>query len=214
MKFPYMTDFFPASVVGALGGMFPSAALGIASYVLSSLALYTLAQRRGLRNPWLAWIPVIKVWLLGSLSDQYRYVARGQNCSKRKSLLVLSILSGLAGAAICVMAAVMVVNLVIGMMGGVSEAFLFNRIDGQLFGIIGLVAPLAAVAIARAVIYYMALSDVYKSMDPANCTVFLVLSILFGVTEPFFLFFSRNKDLGMPPRRETVYTSQEAWENQ
>ena len=34
--------------------------------------------------------------------------------------------------------------------------------------------------------------------------LFLVLSILFGVTEPFFLFFSRNKDDGMPPRKQPV----------
>jgi hypothetical protein len=32
--------------------------------------------------------------------------------------------------------------------------------------------------------------------------MFLVLSILFQVTEPFFLFLNRNKDLGMPPRKQ------------
>ena len=42
----------------------------------------------------------------------------------------------------------------------------------------------------------------YSLLDPGNCVLFLVLSIIFNVTEPFFLFFNRNKDLGMPPRRQ------------
>ena len=53
-----------------LASAIPSVLLGIASYVLSSMAVYTIARRRGLRKPWLAWIPVANVWLLGSLSDQ------------------------------------------------------------------------------------------------------------------------------------------------
>ncbi len=75
---------------------------------------------------------------------------------------------------------------------------------------VGLALPMAAVSVAYAVIRFMALYDVYRSMDPGNATVFLVLSILFGVTEPFFLFFCRNKDNGMPPRRhqEPVFTAQ------
>jgi hypothetical protein len=32
--------------------------------------------------------------------------------------------------------------------------------------------------------------------------LFLLLSIFFSITEPFFLFFSRNKDAGMPTRRQ------------
>ena len=65
--------------------------LGILSYVLTALALYTIARRRGISNPWLAWLPVADTWLLGSLSDQYRYVARGQEKHKRIWLLALNI---------------------------------------------------------------------------------------------------------------------------
>ena len=62
--------------------------------------------------------------------------------------------------------------------------------------------PLMGISIAYAVFRYMALYDIYKSLDPENCVLFLVLSILFGITEPFFLFFSREKDGGMPPRKQ------------
>lgn len=213
MAYPYMSDMFEMSMVLAVvRGLFTPAVLGVAAYVLSSLALYTMAQRRGIHHPWLAWVPVVKVWILGSLADQYRYVARGENRSKRKSLVILSILSGVLAGAVTVMAIVMAVNLLTGMFGGVSFEYTMANVSGMLLGIIGLSVPMLAVAIAKLVVYYMALSDVYKSMDPANSTVFLVLSIVFGVTEPFFLFFNRNKDLGMPPRRETAHT--EPWDEQ
>ena len=40
--------------------------------------------------------------------------------------------------------------------------------------------------------------------------LFLLLSIFFNITEPFFLFFSRNKDVGMPPRRQEPQGAQYA----
>ena len=54
----------------------------------------------------------------------------------------------------------------------------------------------------------MALYDVYRSMDPNNAVLYLVLSILFRPTEPFFLFFNREKDLGMPPRKHRFVEEQ------
>ena len=51
----------------------------------------------------------------------------------------------------------------------------------------------------------MAIYDVYRSLDPKNSVMYLVLSIVFPVTEPCFLFFNRNKDAGMPPRRQPAY---------
>ena len=38
--------------------------IGIAAYVLVSLALYTMAQRRGIANPWLAWVPIADLYIL------------------------------------------------------------------------------------------------------------------------------------------------------
>ena len=36
-----------------------------------------------------------------------------------------------------------------------------------------------------------------------NAVIYLVLNVLSGTTVPFFIFFNRNKDLGMPPRKST-----------
>ena len=75
------------------------------------------------------------------------------------------------------------------------------NVIGPVLTMLGFVLPLAAITIALCVIRYMALYDVYRSLDPANAVLYLVLSILFSPTEPFFLFFNRDKDLGMPPRK-------------
>lgn len=179
-----------------------STLFSIACYVLTALALYTMAKRRGLNRPWLAWIPVVNCWLIGSLSDQYRYVVKGENKSKRKVLLVLRILMMVMGIAMAAVGIALVFGAVNGAMQGFNESRMMETVLGPLVGIVGMCLPMAGISIAYAVIYYMALYDIYRSMDPVNCVLFTVLSILFNVTEPFFLFFNRNKDLGMPPRRQ------------
>ena len=65
--------------------------LAIVMYILQSLGIYTIAQRRGIKHPWMAWLPVTNLWILGSISDQYRYVALGQVRNRRKVLLGLCI---------------------------------------------------------------------------------------------------------------------------
>ena len=207
--------------LGALFGLTWSAVpslVSIAVYVFTALGLYTLAQRRGLRNPWLAWIPVADVWILGSLSDQYRYVVRGQVRSKRKVLLTLNIISAVMGLVMTVVIVAAVVRWVFSFQAGASETEIVNAILGSVMGVLALCVPWAGVAIASAVLSYMALYDIYTSCDPANNTVYLVLSILFGFTQAIFLFLCRNRDDGMPPRRDAQpqyrQPTQEPWEQQ
>lgn len=41
--------------------------IGLVFYVLKSIGLYTLAQNRGIENPWLAWIPITDLYITGML---------------------------------------------------------------------------------------------------------------------------------------------------
>ena len=66
--------------------------LSIAAYVLSSLGVYTIAKRRNINHPWMAWVPVANGWVVGSLADQYRYVKLGKVKNKRKWLPILECL--------------------------------------------------------------------------------------------------------------------------
>ncbi len=193
--------------------------LSIVSYVLFSLGLYTVAKRRMINHPWLSWIPVANIWILGSLSDQYRYVVRGQNKSKRKVLLTLKIVAVALSVVIVVVCLGAVFNLAAGAVYGMDEEQLFREVFSMLFGVGGLALVILPVTVVLAVFRYMALYDLYLSFDPENAVLFLVLSIIFAVTEPFFIFFNRQKDRGMPPRAPQqpqqipTQQAQEPWEN-
>lgn len=190
-------------IPGLISGI-PTGLFGMVTYVLTALAIYTLSRRRGLHKPWLAWVPVVNVWLLGSLSDQYQYVVKGENRSKRKWLLILQVIK----AVLTMTAVVLALVTAAGVIFSRTDADMMRSINGPLLGILGVILPMAAVTIAYCVIRYMALYDVYRSMDPNNSVLFLVLSILFKPTEPFFLFFSREKDQGMPPRKHQPVNEQ------
>ena len=195
-----MCYFFEEELMMLIPGLLssiPTGLFSIATYILTSLGLYTIARRRGLQKAWLAWIPVVNCWLLGSISDQYQYVVKGETKSKRKWLLALSLLKAVLTLTVVVLVAVVAAGAIFRGPGfGMRQS-----ITGPIMGILGVVMPLAAAHIAYLVIRFMALYDVYRSLDPSNSVLYLVLSILFSVTEPFFLFFNREKDLGMPPRK-------------
>ncbi len=188
--------------------------VSILTYVLTALGLYTIASRRGIRKPWLAWIPVINLWILGSLSDQYRYVVRGEIRSKRKWLLGLGIAGAVLEAVMVGLAVAFFISAVVSSIRNVPESYYLDRFLNQLAGIFLLAVPMLGVGIAKLVLYYMSLYDLYTSCDPQNNVLFLVLSILFGITRPFFIFCSREKDMGMPPRRPTPQPEPTAWNDQ
>lgn len=185
-------------VIPALMSGVPSSLFGIASYILSAMALYAIARRRGIHNAWLSWVPVANCWIFGSLSDQYQYVVKGEVKSKRKIMLVLNILV----TVFTLMVSVLAIVTVVGVFFSVNDAERMRAINGPMLAILGVALPLACVSIAYAVIRFMALFDIYRSLDPHNAVLFLLLSIFVGVTEPFFLFFNRHKDEGMPPRKQ------------
>lgn len=61
--------------------------LGIAGYVLLSLGLYALAKHRLVDRPWLAWLPIGNLWILGCLADQYGKIVLGKEKTNRKDRL-------------------------------------------------------------------------------------------------------------------------------
>lgn len=47
-------------------------------YILLALGLYKQAKNRALDHPWLAWLPIGNLWILGCLADQYRKLVLGK----------------------------------------------------------------------------------------------------------------------------------------
>lgn len=196
-----MTDYqVVTAALQALGSLGFSSLFTILLWVLASIGLTTIANRRGLRNGWLSWLPVGYDWTLGNIADQYRYLARGEIRSRRKALLALSIANLIMGVVVTVASIGAIVNVLLYSMTTDIESIVLAVVSS--LGSVGFVAIInLGVTIALVVLRFIALYDVYASTSLGNETLFLVLSIIFPVTRPFFLFCNRNKDTGMPRRQ-------------
>lgn len=176
--------------------------IGVAAYVLRALGLYTISKRRGINHPWMSWVPVLDLWVLGCISDQYQYVVKGKTRNKRKWLLGLNIALTVIYVIFFVFCGVAIAGAITSTTGGMNEEKLAAALMGPVISMLVCLIPIVAIAIAVMVIRYIAMYDLYTSCSPQNNVLFLVLSIFFTVTEPFFLFFIRKLDGGMPPRRQ------------
>ncbi len=170
--------------------------LNVASYVLISLALYTIAQRRGVPKAWTAWVPVASGWLMGALSDQYQGYACNKKTKRAKLLLWLYI--GAYGALFLMVPAVVLI-----VVGAINELAGLLALGMLLVFVLYFAA--IGLAIAGSVFYYISLYDIFRSCEPQNATVFLVLSICVGIATPVLLFICREKDGGMVPWQPPRY---------
>ena len=184
-------------------------AFAVLSYVFQSLGMYTIAKRRGIHNPWLAWVPVGSSWLLGSISDQYHYVAKGEERSKRKVLLGLQIafIALYIAFVACWIWAFGNLFMEAFASGGeqISDTQVLEQMMAPIMAMYAVCMVISVLSIVLMVFQYIALYDLYTSCNPENNVLFLVLSIVLGVVQPFLIFAVRNKDLGMPPRQPRYY---------
>lgn len=182
----------------------PGSIISLAVYIFTALALYTIANRRGIKNPWLAWIPWGNMWILGSIADDYQMKANGRKKARRKVLLGTSIATSALVMVVLALVIVMMVCIFAAMLSGAGLENLELSDDATLvvgFAALGAVLfslPMLALAIVQAIFQFIALYEVYKSCDPGNAVLYLVLSIFINLCQPVFLFISRNKDDGMP----------------
>ena len=182
-----MTDYqVVTAALWYLGSVGFSGLLGILLWVLASIGLTTIANRRGLRNGWLSWLPVGYDWTIGNIADQYRYLARGEVRSRRKALLALSIVNFIMNAIVVVAGVGAILNVLLHAIAADIDAILYAALS-SLGSVIVVAVVNLGVGIALFVLRCIALYDVYASTSLGNETLFLVLTILFPVTRPFFL---------------------------
>lgn len=201
--------------VGAIAGALLVAAivvllLGIVLYVIKSLGLYTIAKRRGIACPWLAWLPIGCEWITASIADQYRKVTYGKATIRRFIVLVLAVISiGMGVATTTTMNDKRddieeLVEYTEQMGQYIDEENAVRLVTtvfedlGEIMGGVFLISSVAAlVSFVSKVYWYVCAGDVYASCCPKNGTMMLVLSIFVPVLEPFFFFCNKEKDAGM-----------------
>ena len=169
----------------------------LVGWIIRSMSLHSIAKRRGIRNAWMAWIPVGSEWVLGSVADQYQHLVNGKITSRRKILMLLTVATGVVAVAYIAAAAVIGIQIEVE-----------GRTDINPLVMIIPYLLLMGTVVSRLVFYHMSNYDLYRSCRPNGATAFLVLGIIFAVCEPFFYLACRKKDLGMvvPQAEMPAYT--------
>lgn len=155
--------------------------LSVLCYVFYCFGLYTIAKRRQLNKPGLAFVPVVNYYILGSIADQYDMLWTGRNIKLKKVLLWL-------GAGFISVYVLFFCLFVFG-----SNAF-----EAVFIWFPFLFLLLFPAGIVLIVFQFIALHKVYRSCTPDNAVVLIVLSIIFSIITPFVLFAIRNSDKGLP----------------
>ena len=201
--------------------------VSIAIYVLQALGLYTIANRRGIQNPWLAWIPLGAVWILGSIHDDYM-ARRGQKKKLRVAILALYIAIVVLSAAVLTISFTTLLNVLsedeimeilnfsINPSGDLytpSEEELFAQITEKLetrltnemadslvemsLVVFALSLAFLGVFIAAFVLECICVYNVFESCEPSTKLMYFLIGLFVNLW-PVFLFIVRNKDLGLP----------------
>ena len=164
-----------------------SCAISIAIYLFQAIGLYKMGKRLNISAPFLAFIPVANIYVLGRVAQEpvdgkkrlpYGWILLG--LSLGTDLIGFSSLMGTVRAIIQFGAGSNIEDLL--------EAFVMSYMAKSVLS--------AAASIAYTVFYYIAIYYLFKNFNPENATLFTVLSIFFGFLTPFFIFASRNKPIG------------------
>jgi hypothetical protein len=138
--------------------------VGLLAYVMGSVGMYQIASRRGLANPWMAWLPYASIYLLGAIADDIN--KRKNKASNYRWLLLGFLLSSTLFPII----------------------ILLNPFVATVLGILSF-----ALTLATAVIGYISYYMIYEEYTHTAAGL-LVLSILVSPAIPFVLFAIRNNN--------------------
>lgn len=153
-----------------------SSLISLVLYVLGSIGLYSMARNTGVRNPWFAWIPIARDFLLGSLADRYNSTAMRKNTSLH---LWLTILSGIQTPLFYFLVIIAIVL-----------SPLFYNVPILLLALLLFLFLASLVGIAYKVFYLLSFYYVTMDYEPSRAVLYTVLAFfdLGGI----LLFLSRH----------------------
>lgn len=198
-------SFFLAIFIGTFT---ISLLIGLALYLLESIGVYKMAKSAEIKNPWLAFIPVANGWVFGTLAEKYK---KKNGTKSARFGIILPVLEGIVlieAIALTIFTVISIKEITGYALDAVNtssemapEQFM------SLISVIILYFALMAVAIAYAVVFFIALWRVYSSFDKPNDTLYIVLSVVFTISVPIILFIIRNRKPEFDPHNNVPYFS-------
>lgn len=200
-----LVSFFFTFFIGAIA---VSAVIGIAIYLLESISVYKMAKSAEIKNPWLAFIPVANDWVFGTLAEKYK---KKNGTKSARFGIILPVLEGIVlieAIALTIFTVISVKEITGYALDAVNtSAEMAPEQFMSLIPVIILYFALMAVAIAYAVVFFIALWRVYSSFDKSNATLYIVLSVIFTISVPIILFIIRNRKPEFDPHNNMPYFS-------
>ncbi|MEG0691749.1 MAG: hypothetical protein RR444_01570 [Oscillospiraceae bacterium] len=192
MDFPYYANDIPyflveAITIGVIIGLVIGFAIAFTFYLFNAIGLYQISKRRGYKNAWISFIPVVNSYVLGAITDNINA------CYMKKSnyriwLVVLN--------AIGFLISVTSFGLLFGNIAQlINQATYYGSISPSNIYLTQLVlisSITSLISIVLLVLTYICEYKIYSDYAPNSATIFLILSILFRLS-PFFMFTIRNK---------------------
>lgn len=146
--------------------------LMVGMMILSGLGPYRMARHAGIPRPWMAFIPVANLYLIGLLAERsyYVYKGRGKKLSRRSVIFALIPLA----ASLVLYAALLF-------------SIFYHRIDA-LYAPVILLFPLWILSFIPALVNYVCcLYYLFRDYAPDNAVLYTIISILFRIAFVFLL---------------------------
>lgn len=166
----------------------------LVSYILTSLSLFTIADRRRISGAIWAWFPIGSSWLLGTIVD-YHESLHGIKRRWRTLLLVMNVIP---------IVGYVLMMVLVTMLGLESSAFVdetmftasFVGIMVAIYAVMifAFALPATVLSICTWVCYY----KLFEALAPLKAVKYLVISLLVPFGSVFCLMKCRNSLLGVP----------------
>jgi len=168
-------------------------ALAFASYILTSLSLYTIGSRRLIKNSWLSWLPIGKEYILGKIAEEYD-AKNGINRKWGKIMLTLSLIGNLGLVAFFVVYIIFVIMVIgIDTAGLGMEAFMLSTGIGAI--LVFLIVYIAALICLTALQFltYICYFKLFESTVTEKAVKYLLISLLVPFGMPICLYRAKDK---------------------
>lgn len=173
----------------------------IATYILQSLSLHTLARRRGIASPWLAWLPYGNYWIIGSIARDYDK----QNKIQRrwdKTLLTLSIVFT---ASYFIFYLAFIIGVIVATLNIDTTVMLEETYVTLIIAFLLAMIPIIIVATALQIITYICFFKIFESTVPEKALKYFLISLLVPLAQPICLFLCRNRGYQHPDPLAYMY---------
>jgi len=151
--------------------------IGLIIYIFNALGLVAIAKHRNIAMANLAWVPFWgTAYVTGAIADEQSIHETGRDPRLKVWLLAMSV-------ALTVLSIILNVELI--------RTGLFSMNDVPDMGFMVILMLTVLIGLPFTVMWYAAHYRLFKSCQPMNATLFLILSIVFGLS-PFLVFAVRH----------------------